>query len=208
MEQKYIGELPENVGVTSVKGKQMAADLAGLARGRAGMLFEHGAKVSGIDANAQGHKIFFDLASLCSSDFAIAYSGQDGTTTLGDQGTYGARQVLYGVSYDLLRWLAKAMCGGLNEVLARWAFYNFGRADYPQATIKIPDLETEQARKTEAERRPIMIRELQALASKGPVEASVVHEVAGKYGVVVSNEWAALWMREPPPPVPGFRRVA
>lgn len=197
-EAKMMGELPPDVPIGSLKAQQMAADMQGLVRERGGILYEHGAKVTVQEASGLVHKIFFDLEKLSASDFAIAYSGQDGTTSLGDQGTYGARQVLYGVSYDLLRGLARVLCGGLNEVLRRWAFYNFGRDTYPRAVIRVPDLEAEQARKTAADRRPLMIKELESLAARGPLERDVVVEVADRYGQVVSDEWAALWAQPKP----------
>jgi hypothetical protein len=205
-EAKYFGQLPEGIGIGSKEGRQFCADLQGVVRERGGMAFENGGDVKIHDASAQGHKIFFDLEKLAASDYAIAYSGQDGTTALGNQGTYGARQVLYGVGYDMLRGLARVVSVGKNEVYSRWSVLNFGRREHPYASIEVPDLEAEQARATAAQRRPLMIRELQALASRGPVPDVVVQEVARSYGQEVSPEWAATWMQPTPQPAFGGQR--
>jgi hypothetical protein len=204
-EAKYIGELPPGVKMKTKEANQFAADLQGLVRSNAGVVFEQGGKVTISQASSDGHKIFFELEKLCASDFAIAYSGQDGTTATGSTGTYGARQVLYGVAYDLLRGLARVICGGLNEVLRQWAFYNFGRDYYPRARIEVPDLEAEQARALATERRPLMLKELQSLAARGPLPEALVFEVANRYGQTVTPAWAAIWAQPTPAPAAPMR---
>lgn len=203
MEPKRIGVLAPGDGETSPTGKLMAQNLAGLTRARSGMVVRNGADVKQLDVDAKGHQIFFDLEKLSSSDFEIAYNGQDGTSSLGDQGTYGARQVLYGVAYDVIRGVRRGLVGGLDEAARRWAAYNFGREEHPVNVIEVPDLEAEQARALEVARRPMLVNELKTLSARGPLELDLVLQVAQQFGVTVSPEWAEIWTRPaPPPPVP------
>jgi len=202
-EAKRIGELPEGVSVSSPEGKQFANDLAGLTRARSGMVHRRGGKVTQLDADANGHKVFLDLEKLTSSDYSIAYNGQDGTSSLGDKGTYGARQVLYGVAYDVIRGLSGGLASGVNEAIRRWAFYNFGRVEHPVLEIEVPDLEAEQARALAVDRRPKLIEELKTLSSRGELTPDLVMKIADDYGVSVSEEWAKLWTLPAPAP-PAF----
>jgi hypothetical protein len=190
---KRLGELPDTVALDSEEAKRFASDQAGLDRGYSGMVFRHGAKVTQLKTGELSHKIHMDLASLGASDYAIAYLGQDGTSSLGTTGTKGAREVLYDISYDVIRGLARAVSAGLCEVSNRWAYWNHGREQGPKVKVNVPDLEAEQARSEAIKMRPLLIAELDALARKGPLTRPLIASVADAHGVQVSEEWMALW---------------
>lgn len=128
----------------------------------------------------------------------------------GDTGTYGAVKELNGVRYDVIRGLATGVTGGLNEVLRRWAVYNFARATYPRVCVEVPDLEAEQTRTEELKRRAPMLDELEQLRAIDTLTPDLVTTIARRYGQPISAEEIAIWTRPkaaPPPrlaPAPTF----
>jgi hypothetical protein len=194
---KRLGELPDTVALDSAEAQRFASDLAGLDRGYAGIIYRQGAKVSQLKTGELSHKIHMDLASLGASDYAIAYLGQDGTSSLGTTGTKGAREVLYDISYDVIRGLARAVSAGLCEVSNRWAYWNHGREQGPKVKVNVPDLEAEQARGEAIKMRPLLIAELEVLAAKGHLSPALIVSVADAHGVEVTPEWIALWTAPP-----------
>jgi hypothetical protein len=197
------------VGIDSDEGRRFAADVARLDQPYSGMVHRKGGAVNELKRGELSHKIHLDLATLSASDFAIAYLGQDGTMSLGTTGTYGARQVLYGVAYDVIRGLATGVVDGLNEVSRRWSLYNFGRETYPRVCVQVPDLEAEQARAEALKRRTPMLMELEKLrgmAGEG-LSRELVEAIADTYGQKISEPEMALWMlpKPPTPVVPQIR---
>jgi hypothetical protein len=200
---KRIGELPDGIAIGSDQGVRFAADIARMDGPYGGMVHESGAKVSTHKPGELAHKIHMDLGTLCASDYAIAYLGQDGTMSLGTQGTYGARRVLYGVSYDVIKGIGTGVTEGLDEVSRRAARHNYGRSAYPRSKIDIPDLEAEQARAEAIARREPMLKELAQLRSMStePLRRELVLVIAERYGQPISEEEVQIWTLPRPQPV-------
>lgn len=190
---KYVGQLPEEITEESPAGQLFAKNVARLGQPYSGMVHQHGGDVKALKPGELAHKIHMDYATLSASDYAIAYLGQDGTMSLGTSGTYGARQVLYGVAYDVIRGLATGVLEGLNEVERRRAFYNYGRTQHPRLELEVPDLEAEMSRSEAIKRREPMIAELQTLRALGPLTPDLVVVVGRRYGQDMSAEEVAAW---------------
>lgn len=201
---KRIGELPPDVDIKSPEAQLFARDLARLDQPYSGMIHASGGKVSALKTGELDHKIHMDFAATAEESYSIAYLGQSGTVKKGDTGTYGAVKELNGVRYDVIRGLATGVTDGLNEVLRRWAIYNFGRTVYPRVCVEVPDLEAEQTRTEELKRRAPMLEELEQLRAIDTLTPDLVRTIARRYGQPMSEEEIAIWTREKsaPPPVP------
>ena len=201
---KRIGELPPDIAVNSPEGRQFARDLARLDQPYSGMIHMSGGKVTALKPGDLSHKIHMDYAATAEESYAIAYLGQSGTVKKGDTGTYGAVKELNGVRYDVIRGLATGVTGGLNEVLRRWAVYNFARAVYPRVCIEVPDLEAEQTRTEELKRRTPMLDELEQLRAIDTLTPDLVTTIARRYGQPMSEHEIAIWTKPkaaPPPQI-------
>lgn len=188
---------------------QFIDDVKGLSTGKLGTVVREGYKVERVNSNAEQADIFETNEARCARDAAIAYLGQDGTAAKGTTGTYGAVEVLNGVRYDLVQRDCRALCGGQNDVIAPYLFYNRGSTDAscvayynvpdPQETARMAT-EHEQARKD----REAFLKEVGSV--KGPLTKELVLEIAEAYCVAISEEYAeALAMKPatpPPPPIP------
>lgn len=203
---KRIGELPPDVDIKSPEAQLFARDLARLDQPYSGMIHASGGKVSALKTGELQHKIHMDFASTAEESYSIAYLGQSGTVKKGDTGTYGAVKELNGVRYDVIRGLATGVTAGLNEVLRRWAIYNFGRDSHPLVCVEVPDLEAEQTRMEILKRRKPMLDELAQLRAIGPLEPPLVRMIADRYGQPMSDEEIALWTlpKAAPPPLATF----
>jgi hypothetical protein len=68
--------------------------------------------------------------------------------------------------------------------------------------VDVPDLESAEARESQAKTRPIMIAELQALRARAPLSVEVVREVAAAYGIDASDAWCEIWTAKSADPRP------
>lgn len=206
--------LPSGVAPDSDEATAYMTAAQGLQKGKAGLLrpanYPKPEKIDLSGKNAGGTmEMSLDRVEY---RIKVGWLGQDGTTTNAG-GSLAKARVLDGVRYDKIEAHARDLYGQLSadgahefgclsaQVLAPWAFLNWGRRDLaPLFRRIVPDLEEDARLAEDAARATAFRAEVRELAADGwPLTPAIVTELARVRGVRLP---AGLTWAEKKAPVP------
>lgn len=183
-EGKYIGKLPEGVGLDTKTGLEFAEMVQGLRERRSGGVHPHGAEVDMLEAMSQMWQVFREAITSLDSDIARAYLGQDGSITQ-EGGNYIKAAQLAGVRQDIVEGDIVAVSAALKTGLLRpWSIVNFGRDVELEMTWALPDPDEDARRESYGKRTDAFNKAIGEYRKNGfVVDDALVRRVAGELGI-------------------------
>lgn len=185
-EDKWLGELPEGVGLDSPQAQALLDELVKLYEFRRCLVHPHGSKIVRNEAMGQNWQIFKEIIEGDTKDAARVMLGQDGT--INDAGgNYIKSKTLFGVRNDIVEGDVTARGAAVSTGLLRpWSIINSGTWDAMRFEWVLPDADEDARVESIAKRRESFWVDIERARANGfVVDREYVEKVARAYKVDV-----------------------